>query len=376
MSLDVFRGATIAAMLLVNNAGDWGHVFEPLEHAKWHGCTATDLVFPFFLFIMGVAMNYSFAKRKETGASPAGLLAGVARRSAMLIGLGLLLNFEASYALPWSEHFRPMGVLQRIGLCYLAASVIVLWGSARAQVAWFCALLAGYCLLMKYVPVPGHGAGILTQQANLASWLDTRLLGVHTYEFDAATGLGHDPEGLLSTLPAIATTLSGCLAGLWLRTKDKTGYEKVAGMCVAGSLLVVAGKWWNYSFPMNKNLWTSSYVLFTSGWALLGLGACYWAIDLKQSRAWTRPFVVYGSNAIVAYVGASAMAYATIWIRWTGPDGKPLFLKSWAYAHLVKPSVAPLLGEHISSAAYGFSYVIVWLAVLWVMYRKRIFLKV
>lgn len=374
VSLDVFRGMTIAAMLLVNNAGDWDHVYTPLEHAAWHGCTATDFIFPFFLFIMGVAMPFSLGRRLEQGARPGSLLGPIVWRLFALFALGLFLNFLMCSAL--NKPLRVMGVLQRLGICYFVASLIMLWGRERAQVLWIGILLVGYYLLMVLVSVPGYGAANLAQAGNLASWIDTKVLGSHCYEWDAKTGMGHEPEGLLSTLPALASTLIGCLAGEWLRRPGRTGYEKVSGLFVAGTLLVLAGKSWEFSFPMNKNIWTSSYVLFTGGWALLSLGAMSWLVDLHGRTAWTKPFVVYGMNPIAAYVGASSMAYISIWIKWMGPDGKPVRLKTWIYTRCYQSWIPNLAGPYISSAAYGMSYVVLWCGIMWIMYRRKIFLKV
>jgi len=375
-SLDVFRGITIAGMLLVNNPGDWSHVFAPLRHASWNGCTATDLVFPFFLFIMGVAMPFSFSKRLGQGASPAGLIVSILRRTIILFALGMLLTFLSYMAI--TGYYRPLGVLQRIALCYFAAGLIIMWTGPRGQAIWCVVLLAGYWALMTFVhPSAPQGAIAHPEWINPASWFDTHVLGPHVYLYDKKSGMGHDPEGLLSTLPAIATVLSGCLAGAWLRSRGRGDYEKAAGLFVPGYFLVIGGIWWDYSFPLNKNLWTSSYVLFTSGWAMLTLGVCYWLIDIKRITAWAGPFKVYGTNAIAAYVCASAAAYATVIIKVAGPEGKPIALKTWIYTNLYKSWIAPLCGDYACSAAYGISYVALWCAIIWLLlYRKRIFIKV
>lgn len=375
VSLDVFRGATIAAMLLVNNAGDWNHVYGPLRHAQWHGVTFTDLIFPFFLFIVGVAIVFSLGRQHEKGTAKGAIAKSVVRRALILIALGLLLNTVACFALPWMESFRPMGVLQRIGLCYLAAALLVLWHSPRALVVWFVALCAGYWALMTLVAVPGHGAGDYSREGNLASYADTRVLGSHCYEYDAATGLGHEPEGLLSTVPAVATAIAGCLTGFWLRRRDVSPGAKSAAMLGAGAVLIGAGVLWGLQFPINKNLWTSSYVLFTAGWALVGLAACYWVVDVKGWRWWTAPFVAYGMNAITAYVGVALVAYTTIWVKIPRPQGDPAFLKTWIYEHAFVPALGGI-SPYLSSAAYGFMYVIVFCALMWALYRKKIFLKV
>lgn len=382
-SLDTFRGMTIAGMLIVNNAGDWGHVFSPLGHSEWNGVTCADFVFPFFLFIMGVAMPFSFAKRLRDGAAPASLMPGVARRAAMLFGLGFLLNLLYAYAIAkpprgWEvlQSVRVLGVLQRIGICYLIAAPVFLWGRERALVIVSAIVLFGYYALMTLVSVPGHGPGVLTQAGNLASHIDTLVFGRHCYEWDAATGLGHDPEGLLGTLPAVANALIGCLVGIWLRRTERDGYERASAIFVGGVLLVIAGAWWSLSFPFNKNLWTSSYVLFTSGWACLVLGCCYWTIDLKGRSGWTLPFTVYGTNAIASYVCASAMAYTSVFIKWAGPDGKFITLKGWIFSHAFGSWITPAFGPYVASAAYGISYVILWSLIMLLLYRRRIFIRI
>ncbi len=375
VSLDVFRGITIASMLLVNNLGDWDRAFSPLLHAEWHGCTATDLIFPFFLFIMGVAMPFSFSRRLEQGGRPLGLLPHVLKRGAILILLGLVLNLIFAFARDRPVRFA--GVLQRIGLCSVAASMMVLWWRERGWVTVAGILLVGYYLLMTLVPVRGNPAPPLTQACNLSSWIDAMVLGRHCYEWDPKTGLGHDPEGLLSTLPAVATTLLGCLTGAFLRRREESPQEKANVLFAGGVALLTLGLWWSLEFPLNKNLWTSSYVLATGGWALLGLGVCFWLVDVKGwGGRWSKPFLVYGMNPIAAYVGASAMAGLSILIRWAGPDGKPIRLKTWIYTHFYESWIPPLFGYKVSGAAYAMTYVVLWCGITWVLYRKRIFIRI
>jgi predicted acyltransferase len=364
LSLDAFRGMTIAAMLLVNNAGDRGHVCAPLEHSSWHGCSATDLIFPFFLFIMGVSMAFSLVRKQEKGLPRRSLLLSVIRRSAILIVLGLIVNLVAYEG--FGMNYRLLGVLQRIGLCYLFASLILLWTGVRGQALWTAGILIGYYLAMKLVPVPGRTAGLLDPGSNLSACIDERLLGFF------------DPEGILTTVPAIASVLMGLLAGHWLSDRTREGREKCAGLCAAGTVLFIVASLWKYSFPFNKQLWTSSYVLHTTALALFTLAACYWIMDVRKVQAWAKPFTIYGSNAIAVYFGASVMSYSTIWIHSTGADGKRIFLKTVIYNSLYK-SWAGLFGasgDYIASAAYGATYVLLWFAVAWVLYRRRIFIKV
>ena len=365
LSLDVFRGMTIAAMLLVNNAGDWEHVCAPLQHSEWNGCTATDLIFPFFLFIMGVAMSFSIARKREKGLDSRILLLSAIRRTAILYGLGLILSF-LSYK-GFGAPYHVFGVLQRIGLCYLFASVIILWTTVRGQAISAAAILLSYNLIMKLVPFPGGSAGVLLPGSNLAEFIDKSCLGYF------------DPEGILTTLPAIGSVLMGVLAGHWLRDGRREGNEKAAGLCAAGTVLFAAAALWKYSFPLNKQLWTSSYVLHSTSLALFALATCYWILDVKRIRRWAEPFSVFGSNPIAAYFGASAMAYSTIWIHWNSGPGPRAFLKTLIYNSAYRswiPGLFGVYGDYISSAAYGASYVVLWLAIIWVLYRKQIFWKI
>jgi predicted acyltransferase len=365
LTLDAFRGMTIAAMLLVNNAGDWDHVCAPLKHAEWHGCTATDLIFPFFLFIVGVAMIFSLARKQEQGVGSRVLLLSIARRGTILIGLGLIISF-VSYK-GFGTDYHVFGVLQRIGICYFFASLILLWTGVRGQALWAAAILVGYCLVMKLVPAPGGSAGALDPESNLASYIDKRLLGYV------------DAEGILTTIPAIASVLMGVLAGHWLRNRNREGSDKTAGLCAAGTVLFIVAALWKYSFPFSKSLWTSSYVLHTTSLALFTLATCYWIVDVRKIQKWAKPFAIYGSNAIAVYFGASVMAYSTLWIHWNGEAGKKIFLKTVIYDSLYKswiPGLFGVYGDYISSAAYGATYVILWFAVSWILYRKGIFIKV
>src|SRR4051812_9801377 len=287
-SLDVLRGLTIAGMILVNNPGDWEAIYSPLEHAPWHGWTPTDLVFPFFLFTVGVSINLALARRAESGGSKRDLYVKIIRRTVIIFALGLFLvgfphfNFATT---------RIPGVLQRIAVCYLIASLIFLNTKWRAQALIAAALLLIYWAVMKLIPVPGFGAGNLEMEGNLAAYVDRQLLGGHTWK------PLYDPEGILSTIPAVATALCGVLTGHLLRS-GRAPAEKAAAMFVAGLSGVIAGWVWNFWFPINKALWTSSYVLFTAGLALQFLALCYWLVDIKGYRAWAKPFLIFGTNAL------------------------------------------------------------------------------
>ncbi len=364
VSLDVFRGSTIAGMVLVNNPGTWSHVYWPLQHATWHGWTPTDLVFPFFLFIVGVAIPLAFGRRVESGGSRRDLYLKVIKRTLIIFGIGLFLNAFPYFNLP---ELRIPGVLQRIAVCYFFASIIFLNTKVRTQIIIIIALLIVYWLLMMLIPAPGYAAGDLSKDGSLASFIDRTVFGKHVW----AQAKVYDPEGILSTIPALATTLIGVLTGHWLRSK-KSNYEKVAGMFVAGAACVAVGWALNPFFPINKALWTSSYVLFTAGLALQFLGFCYWLIDIKGYRRWAKPFEVFGMNAIALYVGAGLMAELLGVIKLTGPDGNRISLQGWIYNNLFASWASPIN----ASLAFAIALVLVWLGVMWILYRRKTFIKI
>ena len=374
-SLDAFRGLAIAGMILVNNPGSWSHVYAPLRHAPWHGATPTDLIFPFFLFGVGVSMSFSFASRIARGGSRRDLWVHVARRALIIYGLGL---FMAAYPGFDFATVRLVGVLARIGIVYLVAGTLVLFLSRRAVFAVMLALLAGYWALMSWVPVPGFGAGDLSPDGNLAAHLDRLVLGVHMW---SGGGGVYDPEGLLSTVPAVASTLSGLFAGDFLRAahhgpSDAAGTGTVASlrMLMAGLALVLAGLVWDRFFPINKPLWTSSYVSYTTGWAMVTLAALYWLIDVRGRRGWALPLVVYGMNAITVFV-ASGLVAETL-VLWRVPDGSGSGGMTSMYTHIHETVFASWAGPLNGSLAFAATTVLFWLGVLWVMYVRRIFIKV
>ncbi|MBS1823788.1 MAG: DUF5009 domain-containing protein [Acidobacteria bacterium] len=353
VSLDIFRGMTIAAMMLVNNAGGFPEVYSPLKHAFWHGWTFTDTVFPFFLWICGVAMTLSFAKRVEAGADRSRLLLHSLRRGAMIFGLGLLLNGFPYYNL---ATIRIPGVLQRIGLCYAIGALIFLYTSPRVQ-AWItAACLMVYWALMSWVPVPGCGAGSLERECNLEQYIDGMFLSGHMY---SATKTW-DPEGIVSTIPAVATILFGILTGYLLRSA-LPALEKLGWMFFTGNLLLFVGLFWDKALPINKNIWTSSYTVFMAGMALVVFACCFWLADYKGWKKWGRPFEIYGSNAIAVYVMAGLIA------RLIGMAGlrKPI---SEALLSFAAPAHASLL--------YGMMHVTLLYLIAWALYKKGWFLKI
>ncbi len=364
-SLDVFRGITVAGMILVNNPGSWGAIYSPLEHAEWHGWTPTDLVFPFFLFIVGVSITLALSRRAESAGSKRDLYWKILRRSLVIFGLGLFLAGFPSFDL---STIRIPGVLARIAVCYFCTSLIFLHTDWRKQAYIAAGLLLGYWALMTLVPVPGFGAGLLgSKEGNLAAYVDRAVFGRHIW----SQGKVYDPEGLLSTLPAIATTLAGVLTGHLLRSR-RDGFEKVSAMFVAGVFCVMGGWAWNYWFPVNKALWTSSYVLLTAGMALQLLAVCCWLIDLKGYRRWSLPFAVFGTNALAVFFLTGLCPRLVNWIKVTGPEGKPVGLLSYLYQTLFASWMAPVN----ASLAYAVCFVLVWLGLMWLLYRRNIFIKV
>jgi predicted acyltransferase len=364
--LDVFRGATIAGMILVNNAGDWSKTYAPLLHAPWHGWTATDLVFPFFLFIVGVAIPFALGDRRGDRA----VERKIHRRAAILFLLGLVLIWFPFYTVAW-ERARILGVLQRIAIVYLIAAFAYLRLSARAR--WIAAaiLLAGYWAAMKLVPVPGFPTGDLSPEGNLAFHVDHLILGSHIWRYSPGPG---DPEGILSTIPAIVSALAGLFVGDWLRCARSTA-ERLRGLLAAGAIASAAGLVLHRFFPINKNLWSPSYVVFTTGAALLGLGLCYYLIDVRRSVLWARlarPFFIFGTNSILAYAGSSLLARLLMVVKWTGEDGKSISLQKWLYEHLCVPHMP----DYAASLAWALTHVAVWLTILTWLYRKKIFLRV
>jgi predicted acyltransferase len=365
LSLDVFRGLTIAGMILVNNPGSWSYVYAPLAHAEWNGWTPTDLIFPFFLFIVGVAITYSIGGKVERGESQKRLIFAIARRSAILFALGLFLNGFPLFPLDKIVGIRIPGVLQRIAVCFFFASLIFIKTKIRGQVIWAITLLGVYWLLMKMVPVPEYGAGVLTPEGSLEGFLDRLLLGNHIYKPT------HDPEGILSTLPAIATTLCGILTGHYLQA-PRQAQERTNGLLLSGMACLAAGKFMDLWFPINKNLWSSSYVVFTTGAALLCLGVCYWLIDVQGYKRWAKPFVVFGSNAITVFVASGVVGRLLFLIKWNGADGNPVTLKGYIYDHFFASWAGALNG----SLAFAIFYILFWLAPMWWLYRRKIFIKV
>jgi len=359
-SLDAFRGLTIAAMILVNNAGDWSCAYWPLLHVAWHGWTPTDLIFPFFLFMVGMSLPFS----RRLGLRPALL------RASKLIGLGLLLNLYPYF--PFAE-LRWLGVLQRIGICYFAAVVAKRRLRPRGQAVLVGALLLVYWLLMTLVTGPEGHPPNLEMETNLAAQVDNLLLAPHVW---SASGRW-DPEGVLSTLPALATTLLGLLAGEWLRS-GRSPFSTTLGLLLGGLILTAAGILWGEAapawllFPINKSIWTSSFVLLTGGLAAALFGLTYWAVDVAGCRRWAQPFVTYGKNAIAVYVASGLLADTLFAIKWPGPDGVVMSLRE----RLFETFYASWLPCTLASFVFAVSFVFLFYLVARWMDRRGIYLKV
>lgn len=449
ISLDVFRGMTIAGMVLVNNPGVWSSIYGPLKHAEWHGITPTDYIFPFFLFIVGVAIPIALGKRIAEGVTRSTYFK-IVTRAAMIFALGLLmsmipffvyadtgipavikvllvLSFSAALFfyltdkptiaavtagvsaltilifwiadtnIAWYNFgtMRIPGVLQRIAVCYLTVSVIYLNTNWKQQTLIGVGLLLGYWLIMTVIPVPGCEVTTIDDKAcNIAAWLD-RTVFTEAHIWRSAKVF--DPEGILSTIPALVTTISGVLTGTWLKSEPPAlaggqessldqgnsapsatppayagGSDKALGLFFAGTVLLAAGWTWSLVFPLNKSLWTSSYVLYTSGLALLTLGFCYYLIDIKGYKRWAKPFVIFGVNALALFVFSGILARLMGMIKLAGPEGKDITLQQWIFNNIYLSLFSPIN----ASLAYAVSYILFWLFLMWLLYRRRIFIKV
>ncbi len=366
LALDVFRGMTIAGMILVNNPGTWSAIYSPLKHAEWHGITPTDYIFPFFLFIVGVAIPLALGKRIEDGTITKDVYLKILRRTATIFLLGLFL---AAFPFFDFSNLRIPGVLQRIAVCYLIASILFLHFDWKKLTIISVVLLFVYWALMTLIAVPGCAVTTIDDKAcNLAAYLD-RLILTENHIWKQAKVF--DPEGLLSTIPAIVTTISGILTGMWLK-RDKSNYEKVSALFFFGIVLIALGWAWNFFFPINKALWTSSYVVFTSGLALCFLGFCYWLIDIKGFHRWAKPFVIFGVNALALYVFSGILTKILILIKVGGADGKTTSLWGWIFQNIFLSIAEPIN----ASLMFAVSYILLWLFLMWLLYRKRIFIKI
>jgi predicted acyltransferase len=371
LSLDVFRGLTVAAMILVNNPGSWAHIYAPLRHAEWHGCTPTDLIFPFFLFIVGVSISYALGSKKGH-MSHSKLIFTALKRALILFGLGLFLNLFPKVFTDPMEAFQTVripGVLQRIAVVFFITAVIFIKTSPKTQLRILIGILLAYWAMMTLIPVPGVGFANLEKETNLGAWLDRTLLTEAHLWRSAKTW---DPEGIFSTLPAIGTGIFGLLIGTWLKRKDKEESVKISWMFSIGILAVILGLIWDLCFPINKALWTSSFVLYAGGLASIGLALCYWLIDVQGFKKGTTPFVVYGINAITVFFLSGLIPRILTMIKVNMPDGTVLTSREWLYESFYSPYFSPIN----ASLAGAVSFILIWLGILWWMYSRKIIIKV
>ncbi len=363
-SLDFFRGLTVAGMILVNNPGDWDNIYAPLEHSKWNGCTPTDLVFPFFLFIVGVSIVYAMATKKTDPANHRAIILKAARRSLTIYALSLILNLIPKFDF---QHLRFLGVLPRIAIVFFICTVIFIKTSRKTQVWIFWIILIAYYFIMNFIPVPGVGPSNLEPSTNLGAWLDNLLLTPNHMWSGSKT---FDPEGILSTLPAISTCLLGVMTGTWLRRKDRSPENKVAWLFSVAVLLVIGGLIWDGFFPMNKALWTSSFVLFTGGLAMAALTLSFWLIDVNGRKKFTEPFVAFGSNAITIYF-VSGYVPELIGSIPVHDDGLNSNLWQYGYHHLFSSWLSPVNASVVSALVYVSLLSIPMI----IMLRKKIFIR-
>ncbi|MGB8012647.1 MAG: heparan-alpha-glucosaminide N-acetyltransferase domain-containing protein [Terriglobales bacterium] len=368
--LDIFRGLAVAGMIIVDNPGSDDKAYWAIKHAVWNGWTPADFIFPSFLFLVGVSMVFSFSARLHRGESRGQILWHAFKRSLMLIAIGLFVNASPFIGVDLHD-YRFEGVTQRIALCYFAAAILVLWSNRRGQLIAIAACLVGYWAILRFLPVPGFGVPgrdipFMDPDKSIVSWLDRKLFMGHLYDGT------RDPEGIISTIPAIATTLIGVLTGSWLCSGRARGTIALR-MLLFGILGLAAGEVWNVWFPINKHLWTSSFVLFAGGFSLAFLALLYWILEIKQwGGAWTMPILVFGMNAIAGFV-ADSFVYGPGY-SWTvkGANGAAVLWHDAAQARFLSLGVSPANASLMYSAiAVLFCWVL-----LWLLWRKKIFLKV
>ena len=366
-ALDAFRGITIAGMLLVNNPGTWDAIYPPLEHAPWHGWTPTDLIFPFFVFVVGITTHLSLAARRARGDADRSVTLQILRRGGLIVLFGLLLQAFPYFPLERITQLRFPGVLQRIGVCYIAAALLSRHRGNRAVSALVALLLLGYWALQALIAPPGVAAPTLdVPQDTLSAWIDRTVFGIHLWKQSQTW----DPEGLLSTLPAIGTCLLGVLAGRWL-SGQRPLPDRLNGLFAAGAIAATAGLMWNWVFPINKNLWTSSYVLFTAGLASLTLATCAWLIDVRGRARWAAPFVTYGKNPMIAFIGSGLMA-RLLGMAHLRMGGESVSLQQWLY----RGAFASWLAPRDASLGYAVCFVAFWYFLLRILERRGLMFRV
>jgi len=377
-SLDVFRGATVALMILVNNPGSWGHIFSPLGHASWHGCTPTDLVFPFFLFAVGNAMSFVMPKLQQGNNST--FWSKVVKRTLMIFGIGLFLNWSPFVKFsedvlvwkPW-ENVRILGVLQRIALCYFFASVIIYYGKSRMALFIGMMILVIYWVLAFSLGIPGH---MYSLSGYFGNAIDQQILGLtHIYKGE---GVPFDPEGLTSTLPAIVQVIFGYLVGEYIQIKGKN-FDMLAQLLLTGVVLVLVGYIWDFSFPINKKIWTSSYVFYTTGLAMITLGMFIYLLEFKEAKGrWSQFFDVFGKNPLFIFVLSGFLPRVLALLRWVDhidDKGEKVYTSAlpWFYEHICKNVATDL---RIGSLLYALCMIAFMGLLAYILDQKKIYIKV
>jgi len=352
-------------MILVNNPGSWDNVYPPLLHAEWNGCTPTDLIFPFFLFIVGMSIHFGYQTKLAEGLTRKTFLK-ITKRAIIIFALGFLLTWFPTFSISKLATIRIPGVLQRISLVFFFCSIIYFKTNWLTQIRLASILLLGYFLVMTLVPVPDFGAANLDPETNLAAWLDRFLLNGHLWSQSKTW----DPEGVLSTLPAIATGIIGMLTAKIFSDIDRPELRTTWLFFLGGSL-IVAGAAWGLIFPLNKSLWTSSYVLYTAGIASQLFAFLYWIIDVQGYKRWPQPFVYYGVNALFVFVASGALAKILIRTKLSIGE-KEISLWGFIYSNIFETWLAPIN----ASLAFAVTLILFFGAILWWMYKRKIFIKV
>jgi predicted acyltransferase len=378
LSLDILRGITIAFMIMVNNNGG-REAWTQMHHAEWNGLTATDLVFPTFLFVVGASIVFAYEARLAKGATRVQLAWHTAKRACILYLLGIVVNSFPYFHL---AHMRFYGVLQRIAVCYLLVGLFYLWDKrVWTKIAVLALVLVGYWVLVRWVPVPGAGMPVrdipfLDKDQNIVAWLDRQLMPNHLYE-DYTTHDLRDPEGLLSDVPALGTALLGLLTGLWLRGQREVK-TKALGLAAGATVCLASGYLWSIWFPLNKKMWTSSFVLAAAGWSLVVFAVAFWAVEVKgwgKGNGWTRgvvwPWLVFGSNAIAAYMVSELLPGIVDLGRFTS-DGRKMNALGWVRIYVCGQIPNP----GWAAFSYSFLFTAICFIPVWILYRKKIFLKV
>ncbi|MEZ4810685.1 MAG: heparan-alpha-glucosaminide N-acetyltransferase domain-containing protein [Allomuricauda sp.] len=364
-SLDFFRGATVAAMIMVNDPGNWETKYYQLSHAEWEGCTITDLIFPFFLFIVGVSIVLAFNKALGKGTTKMSLLKKSLKRAAIIFLLGLFLSLFPDFNF---HEFRIPGVLQRIALVYFFCSMIFLFANKKSHFIWFVGILLGYYIIMMFVPVPGIGPANLDPVNNFSAWFDRFILEGYI----GSHGQGqYDATGIFTTIPAIASGLAGILVGNLLADKNKEQNEKLIWMFIFGCLSIAVGWAFSYEFPVIKRLWTSSYVLHSAGIATVCFATSYWLLDVKNRQKYTKPFLAFGVNALAAYFVAALVGRLTS-ARFIPFNNTTVTPREWVYNEVL----TAIWNPYNASFAYSVLNTSLIFLLVWYFYKKNIIIKV